>query len=257
MTAALRVLEGKARAYRHTWKGTAVTTFVNPVLFLVAMGVALGSLVDRGAGAATLPGTTYLQFLAPGLLAASAMQTATSDSSWPIMAGMKWLKTFPAALATPISHRDLVAGHLVWVALRLVLATGAFALVMVLLGAATPLRAALATVPATITGLAFAGLVTAFSATLKNDYHLSSLFRFAIMPMFLFSGTFFPVSQLPAVLQPVAFLTPLWHGVQLTRSAALGVGSAWPAWVHTGYLLALFALGALLAVRAFHARLVV
>lgn len=255
--AALRVLEGRARTYRHTWKGSAVSTFLHPVLFLLAMGVGLGSLVDRGAGAATLEGATYLEFLAPGLLAATAMQTGTGDSSWPVMAGMKWLKTYPAALATPISHRDLVVGHLTWVTLRILLATGAFVLAMVLFGATTPARGALALLPATLTGLAFAGVVTAFSARLVNDYHLSSLFRFGIMPMFLFSGTFFPVSQLPALLQPLAYATPLWHGVQMSRAASMGVATAWPLWIHAGYLVVLVLVGTVLAMRAFARRLVV
>lgn len=253
----LRVLEGQARAYRHTWKGSAVSTFVNPVLFLLAIGVGLGSLVDRGPGGEMLPGVTYLEFLAPGLLAAMAMQTAAGDSSWPVMSGLKWQKTYEAALATPISHRDLVLGHFAWVALRLLLASSVFALVMVLFGTVGALRAALAVLPAVLTGLAFAGLVTPFAATLENEYHLSSLFRFGIMPMFLFSGTFFPVSQLPGALQPIAYLTPLWHGVQLARGAALGSSTAWPLWLHVAYLAVLAGAGLRLAIRAYDRRLVV
>jgi lipooligosaccharide transport system permease protein len=253
---ALRVLEAQARAYRRTWKGSVVTTFLNPVLFLLAMGVGLGTLVDRGQGTAALAGGSYLAFLAPGLLAATTMQTGAGDSSWPVMAGMKWVKTYHAALATPVGARDIVRGHLGWVSIRLVMTALAFVAVMTAFGASSLAGGLLAAGPAVLTGLAFAGPITAFAASLQTDYALSSLFRFGIVPMFLFSGTFFPVSQLPPALQPVAFVTPLWHGVQLCRAAALGVAPAWPVVVHVGYLLAWFVTGLLLAERAFERRLV-
>jgi lipooligosaccharide transport system permease protein len=160
---ALRVVEGYARAYRRTWKGTAATTFVSPVLFLAAMGLGLGALVDRGQAA--VPAESYLAFLAPGLLAATAMQTAATDTTWPVMAGIKWLKTYHAALATPVSTRDLVAGHLGWVLVRLTFASIVFAAVMLVFGVSSPPRAALAVVPAMLTGLAFGSLITAFTAS--------------------------------------------------------------------------------------------
>ncbi|MBA2529647.1 MAG: ABC transporter permease [Euzebyales bacterium] len=253
---ALRFMETQARVYRRTWKASAFTTFLNPVLFLLAMGMGLGTLVDRGDGAAGLGGLTYLQFLAPGLLAASAMQTAAGDSSFPVMAGVKWQKTYHAALATPISARDLVHGHLIWVLVRLLMTVTAFFVVMALFGAARLPGGAVAVLPAVLTGMAFAAPVTAFAVRLENDYHLSSLFRFGIVPLFLFSGTFFPISQLPGWLQPAAYVTPLWHGVELTRAAALGTAPAWPPILHAAYLAAWVAVGVGLAVRGFRRRLV-
>jgi lipooligosaccharide transport system permease protein len=250
----LRVVEGYARAYRRTWKGTAATTFVSPVLFLAAMGLGLGALVDRGSATA-VPAETYLAFLAPGLLAATAMQTAATDTTWPVMAGIKWLKTYHAALATPVSPRDLVAGHLGWVLLRVAFAAVVFAAVMVVFGATGPLGAALAVLPATLTGLAVASLVTAFTASRQNEYALASLHRFGIMPLYLFSGTFFPLDRVPEALHPVAYMSPLWHGVELTRAAALGGDPAWPAAVHVVLLVACALAGFPLAVRAFAERL--
>jgi lipooligosaccharide transport system permease protein len=249
----MRVVESHARTYRHTWKGSAFSTFLSPVLFLAAMGLGLGTLVDRGAG---IEGVDYLAFLAPGLLAATAMQTGAGDSAWPVMAGMKWVKTYHAALATPIGPRDLVHGHLLWLGVRLILTTVVYAAVIALFGAATPTAALIAVLPAVLTGLAYGAPVTAFAGWLENETGLSSMFRFAIVPMFLFSGTFFPISQLPDWLQPAAYVVPLWHGVQLTRAVTLGWDTVLAPWLHVTYLGAWVAAGTWLAVRVFHRRLV-
>jgi lipooligosaccharide transport system permease protein len=253
--AVLRVLESHARNYRRTWKGSVFSTFFGPLLYLLAMGMGLGTLVDRGAGPAALGGLSYVEWLAPGLLAATLMQTGAGDSSWPVVAGMKWVRTYHAALATPVGVRDLVGGHLAWVTIRLTMTAVAFALVVLTLGVVGPLAAARAIPPAVLTGLAFAAPVTAYAARLENDTGLSALFRFGIVPMFLFSGTFFPVSQLPDVVEPLAYLVPLWHGVELTRASSLGVPSAFPALAHVAYLAAWVAAGALLADRFFRGRL--
>lgn len=250
---ALRVLEGQIRAYRHTWRGSVISTFVMPVLFLGAMGLGLGRLVEGGPA---LEGLTYLQFVGTGLLAASAMQVAASDGSFPVMAGMKWRKTYHAALATPVAARDLAAGHLAWIVVRLVLAAAVYAVVLALFGVAGIGRTVLGVGPALLTGLAFAAPIMAFAARLHSDYGLAALFRFGVMPLFLFSGTFFPVSQLPDWVEPLAVLTPLWHGVQLTRLVTLASPPALHPLVHVAVLLGCFAAGAWLTVRAFERRLV-
>jgi lipooligosaccharide transport system permease protein len=233
----LRVAEVNARAYRRTWKGSAVTTFLNPVLFLAAMGLGLGSLVDRDTKMRALEGLSYIAFLAPGLLAATAMQTGASEASWPVMAGIKWTKTYHAALATPVGVGDLVGGHLAWVAVRLLMTSVAFVAVMAVFGAVSLGGGLLAVPPAVLTGLAFAAPVTAFTGFSERETRLSSLFRFGIIPMFLFSGTFFPVAQLPGWLQPVAYATPLWHGVELARLTALGSSTTFSVGAHVVYLL--------------------
>lgn len=228
---ALRVVEANARGYKRVWKGTVVTAFVNPVLFLLAMGQGLGSMVEEGVGE-----VSYIAFIAPGLLATTAMQTAALEATWPVMAGMKWRKTYQGALATPVGTSDLVTGNLAWIGVRVAMACAAFAFVAGLLGVISLGRMAM-TIPAGIlTGLAFAAPLMAFTAVAKNENRLSSIFRFAIIPMFLFSGTFFPVAQLPGWLQPIAYFTPLWHGVDLVRSIALEVSSDTAAVVHVAYL---------------------
>ena len=250
-----RVMEASARVYRRTFRGSLVSTFFNPILFLLAMGVGLGELVDRGSGSASID-IPYLTFLAPGLLAATAMTTGASDSSFPVMAGIKWRKSYEAVLSTPIGVTDLVAGHLGWVGVRLLFVTIVYAGVMTAFGATTLIEGALAIPPAVATGLAFAGIVTAYTARLKDEQGLSSLFRFAITPLFLFSGTFFPVDQLPGWIQPVAYATPLWHGVSLCRGLALGTEFEVDPVISVAYLAGLILLGAILATRAMRKRLV-
>ena len=249
---ALRVVEANARSYRRVWKGTVVTAFVNPILFLLAMGQGLGSMVEQGVG-----DVSYVTFIAPGLLAAAAMQTAALESTWPVMAGMRWQKTYHGTLATPVGTSSLVAGNLTWIAVRSAMACLAFALVTGLMGVVPMDRMMLAVPAGTLTGLAFAAPLMAFTATAKNENRLSSIFRFAIMPMFLFSGTFFPIAQLPDWLEPVAVVTPLWHGVDLVRSIAIGSSSGMSGWIHAAYLAAWVAAGWWAATKTFRKRLVV
>ncbi len=252
---AVRYFEARARTYRHTWRGTVISSFANPIMFLAAMGLGLGTLVDDGSAGA-VAGISYLSFLAPGLLAATMMQSATSDSAWPVMAYIKWLKTYDAVLATPMNVRDIVAGHLSFIAARMTFIAMVFTFIAVAFGAYDLPRGLLAVLPAVLTGLTFGAVVMAYTTRLENDIGLSNLFRFGIVPMFLFSGVFFPISQLPDWLEPVAFITPLWHGVQLTRAAALGIPTRIPAFVSVAYLVILTVVGAILAARWLQRRLV-
>jgi lipooligosaccharide transport system permease protein len=251
----VRHLEHNLLVYRRTWRGTAFTTILTPILFLSAMGVALGSLVPR---LDEFGGVSYLVFLAPGLMAAQAMQTATIESSWPLLAGFKWVKSFEAAIATPQTPRDIVLGHLYWLIVRISLVTGVFLLVMFVFGAVVSPLALAAWPAAVLTGLAFGMPMAAFTATRRNEGSFPVIFRFIITPLFLFSGTFFPIDRLPDAIQPVAWLTPLYHGVAMTRSLALGeaIDPAALA-IHTAVLVALAAGGTLVALWTFRRRLVV
>ncbi|MEE9298051.1 MAG: ABC transporter permease [Acidimicrobiia bacterium] len=250
-----RVVEASARVYRRTWRGSVISTFFNPILYLLAMGVGLGKLVDEGAGTTSLD-LPYLTFLAPGLLAATAMMTGAGDASWPVMAGIKWRKTYEAVLATPVGVGDLVIGHLSWVGVRLVFVTVVYSGVMTAFGATTVAEGLLSIPPAVLTGLGFAAVITAYTARLKDEQGLAALFRFAVMPLFLFSGTFFPLDQLPAWAQPVAAATPLYHGVSLCRGLALGTGFEVHPAVSVAYLVAMVTLGTILAIRLMARRLV-
>jgi lipooligosaccharide transport system permease protein len=253
---ALRVVEHGARVYRRTWRGSVISCFLNPVLYLLAMGVGLGKLVDQGGGTSNLA-LPYLTFLAPGLLAANAMQTAAGDASHPVMAGIKWRKTYHATLATPIEVRDLVLGHLGWVTIRVAFVSVVYAAIMTAFGATNPLQGLLSVPPAILTGAAFAAAVTAYTAHLKDETGLNVLFRFIIVPLFLFSGTFFPVSQLPDWIEPLAYATPLFHGVSLCRGLALGVPFEVPPAISIAYLAVWLVAAGWLALRIMRRRLVV
>ncbi|MBI5158059.1 MAG: ABC transporter permease [Acidimicrobiia bacterium] len=248
-----RVLEANARVYRRTWRGSVMSTFLNPVLFLLAMGVGLGKLVDAGDSSLAVD---YLTFLAPGLLASTAMTTAAGDASFPVMAGIKWRKSYEAILATPIGVGDLVAGHLGWIGVRLTFVTVVYGGVMIAFGATSLVEGLLAVPPAVLTGLAFAAVVTAYTARLKDEQGLSSLFRWGITPLFLFSGTFFPISQLPGWMHPVAYSTPLFHGVELCRGIALDLPAHVDPWISVGYLVTMLLVGWFFATRFMRGRLV-
>jgi lipooligosaccharide transport system permease protein len=259
MTVMTRVVEHRALQYRRTFRASLTSTFLNPVLFLLAMGVGLGTYVDRsGSATQALGGLTYLQFLAPGLLAATTMQAAAFESTFPIMGGLTWMRTFHAMYATPISPRDIVVGNLVWIALRLTMIAAIFTAVMALFGAAASPLILLGIPAAVLTGMAFATPIAAFSATQTTPEKFNAVFRFGITPLFLFSGTFFPLSNLPEAIRPIAWLSPLWHGVELSRGLAFGTIGQEPllALAHVAVLVAIVVAGTYWAYRTVETRLV-
>jgi lipooligosaccharide transport system permease protein len=241
-------------SYRRTWRGSAVSSVVSPILYLGALGFGLGSLVDASAGG--VEGVPYFQFVAPGLLAATAMQIASFESTYPVMGAIRWNKQYLAQLATPLSVRDIMTGHLLFIATRIATSCAVYVLVILLFGGGRAPTAILALPAALLVGMAFAVPITAFAARQQNDAGFAGLFRFGIVPLFLFSGTFFPVSQLPVFLQPIAYVTPLWHGVEICRNLMLGTGTVLAAALHVLYLAAWVVGGVVLALLAFRARLI-
>lgn len=242
--------------YRRTWRGSVVSGVLNPILFLAAMGLGLGSLVDAGGNAGGLGGVDYVVFIAPGLLAATAMQTAAGESTYPVMGAIKWERTYHAMLTTPLQVRDVLLGHLAFIAVRVTMTSTIYLGIMAAFGAARSWSVLLALPAAVLTGMAFATPVAAMAARMENDAGFAALFRFGIMPLFLFSGTFFPIGQLPELIRPVAYVTPLWHGVSLCRALALGTAGVAATAGHVAYLSALVLGGAWLAARIFRERLV-
>jgi len=254
MTGALRVLEHHLIVYRRTWKGSVFMSFLSPVLFLAAMGLGLGSLIVRGP-VRTVDGVSYLAFIAPGLLAASAMQSAYVETTYPIMAMIQWERTFEGMLATPIAVLDVLAGEVGWLAFRLALGSFAFFFVMLVFGTVHSWLAPLAIVVAVLTGLAFATPVLAWTATQRTDKSFALIGRFLITPLFLLGGVFFPLHQLPQLIQGIAWLTPLAHGVALSRSLSTGV-LAPSAAIHLAVLLVYAAIGIVAARVTLQRRLV-
>jgi len=251
-----RVLEHRAYQYRRTFRASLFSSFGIPTLFLAAMGIGLGGYVDRTADA-TLGGVSYLHFLAPALLASSLMQIGSFEASFPLLRGLQWSKIFHAMVATPLRARDVALGNLAWIALRLTVVGTIFAIVIVLFGASRSPLIILAVPVAVLTGLAFAAPIAAFTATQRRPDRFAALFRFGTTPLFLFSGTFFPIESLPSFLQPVAWLSPLWHGVAVCRALMLGTIGDAPllAIVHIAILAIIAAVGARLAMRTIATRL--
>lgn len=252
----LRYAESEVIAYRRTWRGTVITSFVNPVFFLAAMGAGLGQFVDDGNELA-IP---FITFVASGLMAANAMQNGAGDGSFPVMAGIIWRKNFLGTITTPLGPADIIWGRLIWGVGRLTFTLLVFSVIAVLFGALDIGPALLAIPPAVLTGVAFTTAITAWTLTQEDGRSLSTLFRFAIVPLFLFSGTFFPISQLPDWLEPVAYVTPLFHGVELVRKVALptadlSIVTSLPLWVHVGYLAAMAAIGLVLSIRLLDGRI--
>ncbi len=243
----LRIFEAEARTYRRTWRGSVVTGFLNPILYLLAMGLGLGTLVDANLPGG-LEGVPYLTFLAPGLLVATAMQTGAAEGAWKVMGGIKWRGTWKAILATPISVPSLLAGHLLWAAARVVMVSTIFAVVIAAFRVAPLAESLLAVFPGLLVGAAMAAATTAFTVRIREDTLLAMFFRFVVIPMFLFSGVFFPITQLPGWMQPVAFVTPVFHGVEMARALVVGTTPAVPPYVSVLYLSAWIVVGALLAV---------
>jgi lipooligosaccharide transport system permease protein len=253
LTRAGAVTAWHARTYKRVWRATITTALLNPIFFLLSIGMLLGNLVDDGQ--ADLGGLTYLEFVAPGLLAAAAMQMGTGEATYPVMAGIKWWRTYHGVVATPVRVSELVLGTFAWAALRIAVASAIFAAIAGIGGAFESPLAVLAPLAALLCGLAFTAPISAFCASLEDDTWIPALMRFGIVPMFLFAGTFFPVEQLPDWLEPIAWATPLWHGVTLCRDLGSGSVEALATVVHVAYLLAFVLAGTAAAIVVFRRRL--
>lgn len=250
---ALRVVHHELFVTRRFWRTSVFSLILQPTLYLAAIGFGLGGLIDEEQG--TVEGLTYLQFVAPGLMAAAAMQGAGNDSLWPVMAGMKWVRVYHAMVATPVGPADVFTGTVAWIALRAGVGAAVFLAVAAALGAVPSAFGVLAIPAVMLCSVAFAAPLTAFSATQETDQRFPLILRLGILPLFLISGTFFPVSQLPDVLQSLTWLSPLWHAVVLCRGATTGSLGLADAAVHTAILVGCATAGWFWGIRNFTRRL--
>lgn len=252
---AARVLQRNLWVYRRTWRGSILGSFLTPMLYLSAMGIGLGTLVSQG-DLSTFGGYAYVQFLGPGILAATSMQTATFEASFPVMGKIAWRRNYEAMLATPLGVGHVLAGELLWIGFRLLTISIVFLTVLTVFAIPRSPMALLAIPSAILTGLAFSAAIIAFSATQRNSGGFNWVFRFVINPLFIFSGTFFPLTRLPEPVQWAAAATPLYHGVALIRGTILDDATflgPWP--LHVAYLLVFLGAGAYLANRLLRRRL--
>ncbi len=216
----VRVVEREWVVWKRLWRGSVFSAVIAPLLFLAAMGLGLGDLVNEGSG--DVEGVSYLVFVTAGLMAASAAMQAAGESLWPVMGGVKWMGTYHAAVSTPVQSADVYAGQLAWSGVRGTIGATIFLIVAAILGGVESVWGVLA-IPATVLGaLAIAAPLSAWAVTRDSDAAFSVVMRIVIFPLFLFSGTFFPVSRLPDWIEWISVLSPLWHAVELCRGAITG-----------------------------------
>jgi len=252
----LRVFQRNFLVYRRVWHRSIFFGFLQPFMFLAAMGLGLSKLM--GAGAVIAPGVEYTDFLGPGLLAAMSMQTATFESTYPIMNKIMWGRNYEAMLATPLRTRHLLLGELSWICFRVLTLAVVFMLVLAAFGIIRTPLAVLAIPVAVLTAFGFSSSIMAFTARQKrNDTGFTWLFRFVVNPLFFLSGTFFPLPNLGPAFTAILWATPLYHAVELIRGLVLDrLDLATAPW-HLLYLVAFAVIGFWLADWSLERRLAV
>lgn len=241
---------------RWYWSSLLVVDWLQPLLWLLAMGVGLGALLDRSGQ--LVDGVDYLTFLGPALLVSLATQTAAGEMSYPVLGGFKWNRTYYASLATPVSPAQIATGHLVAVMIRFAVHSTVFWGYLLLFGVARTPWSVLVIPVGVLSASAFGAPLQAYSATVKEEgFQFAFIQRFIVMPMFLFAGTFFELGTMPVYLQWIGWVSPVWHGTELARAVTYGHEvSPLVALGHVAYLLAFVVAGALLSRRFYTRRLV-
>jgi lipooligosaccharide transport system permease protein len=239
-----RLIERNLMVARRNWL-LIVTGFFEPVFYLFSIGIGISKLV----GSVPVGGhlVRYTAFVAPGLMAASAMNGAVYDSTMNVFFKLKFAKTYDAILSTPLTVTDVAIGEIGWALARGVLYAGAFLVTMAALGFVDSPLAALAVPAASLIGFAFAAVGLAGTSYMRTWQDLD-IVQLAVLPMFLFSATFYPVSTYPVAVRWLVEATPLYHGVALIRALTTGLVS-WSTLVDVAYLAALGVAGVLVASR--------
>ncbi len=245
------VAEHRLRLMRAYLQTVIATSIGSPLVYLFALGVGLASLVEQDIPVGDGRFVGYLAFVAPALLATSATTVAVEEGTYPVMAGFKWNPTFHAMHASPISPAQIVNGVVIAIFARILFTVGVYYVFMLLFDAMPSPLGAVNILTASLTGMAIGLVVIAYITTIRDYREQPDLImRFLVTPMFLFSGTFFPLEQLPVFLQWLGWISPLWHGAELGR--VFGYGLVEPLWltlVHFGYLATLGLVGWRLAQR--------
>ena len=220
---AFRVWQRHAKVYTKLYKSSIALNFVEPVLYLAALGLGLGAYVKE------IKGVPYVNFIAPGIIASSSMFAATYECSYGTYVRMTYQKTFDAILATPVNVNDLIAGEMMWGATKSMLYGTIIMFVISVFGLVTSPLLALAVPLLFISGLIFAEISLIFVAIVPGIDSFNYFYTLLMTPMFLFSGIFFPVDTLPPLVVKIAFFTPLYHLVNICRSFSSGtpLKSAW------------------------------
>ena len=236
------VAEHRFRVMR-SYTGTVVVAGIgSPLLYLYALGVGLATIVD--ASGTTIGGVSYLVFVAPALLASAGITAATEEFSYPVFLGYKWNPTFTGIHSSPITPHQIVDGVIVSVVVRLTVNMVLFYLLMLVFGAVPSATGFLAILAGLLGGLAFGKILMSYTSTLEDDTgQIAMVMRFIVLPMTLFSGTFFPLAQFPLWLQWIGWISPLWHSTELARVATYGYAE--PVWLTAVHVLVLVGLAML------------
>ncbi len=249
---------GLARILEHLYvrtpakyRSVLVSGVVSPIFFLGLLGLGLGSLVDeRQNGAAALGTANYLEFIGPGLLAISAVLWAFGQSLWPTAGEIKWDRTYLLTAVTPVSKAEIAVAHVAWIAIRFTAAAVLFTAVLVVAGAVASWWVVFAPFAAGATTLVLSSIICGYTVRQENEDTFPMLLRLGAIPMFLFSGAFFPLSEIPSAVAWLARVTPSWHGVELCRDLAQGSVDAGSV-IHVAYSLVVGAIGMRYAITGF------
>ena len=242
---AQRIWERNYLVYRRLWK-VIFSGFFEPVFYLFSIGIGLGALIGEVAGPGGVP-ISYTAFVAPALMAASAMNGAVTETTFNIFFKLKFGNVYEGILTTPMQPRDIAIGEIGWALLRGVLYSTAFVVVMFVMGLATSPIALLAIPSAFLVGFAF-GAVGLAACTYMRSWQDFDLVALVTIPLFLFSGTFYPLDVYPPLIQQIARISPLYHGTELIRGFALGLPD-WTMLGHAAFLLVIGLVGSAIANR--------
>ena len=242
---------------RNMAKWTGIVLFaavVNPTLYLVSIGIGVGSLIDANKG---VNGVSYLTFLAPALLASAAIQGSSDEVIFPVMAGFKWERTFFGMRSTPLTARQISLGILLAAMFRTIVSVVIYWIVLYFFGALESETAWLAMPAALLAGAAMGAVMLALAAKIENENFFFTLVgRFVMIPMFLFSGTFYPLTQMPVFLQVFGWISPLWHATELGRYLTYDYPlSGFELLIHISVLATMIVVGLFLSARVFDHRL--
>ena len=219
-----RVWQRNITIFRKYWKTILFPNFVEPLLYLAALGLGLGAFIQQGG----IDGQPYVKFVAPGLLASNAMFAASFESTFNTFVKLKIDKIYDAIITTPVNAEDVVGGEYLWAGTRAALYGTAFLAVLTVLGFAfdepliTSFWAVLIPPTLLVIGIMFSVMGTLFTSLIQRIDFYAYYFTLVVTPLFLFSGIFFPVEDFPAPVPQIAWFTPLYHAVNVCRALATG-----------------------------------
>ncbi|MEG6584705.1 ABC transporter permease [Dendrosporobacter sp. 1207_IL3150] len=234
MKGAFKILNRHLKVFARTWQHNLMFNVIEPLLYLSAMGFGLGAFVQQ------IDGMSYIQFIAPGMVALSSMYSATFECTYGTFVRLHYQKAFQALLAGPVTVKDVVIGEILYATFKSVVFGAVILLVVTALGQIKSIYALLIPLFLILPGILFSTMALCYTGVTSNIDYINYYITLAIMPFFLFGGLYFPVSALPVWVQKANLINPLFHSVEVCRALALGQLSD-TLWLHV-LTLAVFAI---------------